>query len=117
MITITRALAAGVVLAGAAVGLAGPASAQLDEGSYTWTVSGGSAGFTGVHSQWVLTPCGQACITVQFSNGTTTDVHLQGSTWTGVSANGCTETIDNNSLAGHNDCPGSSTEFQLTKNS
>jgi hypothetical protein len=114
MTTIIRALAAGVVLAGAAVGLAGPASAQLGEGSYTWTVTGG--GMAGVHSQWVLTPCGQTCMTVQYSNGETNDFHLQGNTWTGTNSAGCTETIDNNSLAGRNVCPALSTEFQLSKN-
>jgi hypothetical protein len=113
--TITRNLAVGVVLACAAVGLAGPASAELGEGSYTWTVTG-TGGFTGVHSQWVLTPCGQGCMTVRFSNGETTDFHLQGNSWTGTNSAGCTETIDNNSVAGRNDCNGSSTEFQLTKN-
>jgi hypothetical protein len=114
MMMITRGLAVGIVLAGAAVGLAGPASAQLSEGSYTWTVTGGA--MTGVHSQWVLTPCGETCMTVRFSNGETTDFHLQGNTWTGTNSAGCTWTTDNNSLAGRDDCPASSYEYQLTRN-
>ena len=109
---ITRCMAVGIVLAGAAVGFAGPASAQLDEGSYTWTVTGG--GPAGLHSQWVLTPCGQSCLNVQFSNGETTDFHLQGNTWTGTNSAGCAMTIDNKSLAGRNNCGG--LEYQLTKN-
>ena len=113
---ISRSMALAAVLAGAALWLAGPASAQLGEGSYTWTTTGGN-GPTGLHSQWVLTPCGQSCLNVQFSNGKTTDFNLQGNTWTGpMPDTGCTWTIDNNSLAGRNDCPASSIEFQLTKN-
>jgi hypothetical protein len=113
---ITRGMTIGIALAGAALGLAGPASAQLGEGSYTWTVTGGA--MTGIHSPWGLTPCGQSCLNVQFSNGKTTDLHLQGNTWTGpMPDTGCIWTLDNNSLTGRNDCPGSPLiEFQLTNN-
>lgn len=110
--TLARGLTAGIILAGAALGLAGPASAQLDEGGYTWTSAGG------ISTHWVLSSCGQNCMTVRFSNGEVTDLHLDGNTWTGTDAKGCTRTIDNNSLAGRNDCPslGVSTGFQLTRN-
>ena len=118
MIAMSRGFTVGLVLAGAAVWFAGPAAAQLTEGSYTWTTTGGS-GPTGVHSQWTLTSCGQDCITVRFSNGVTTDLHLQGNTWAGPNPNNqqCSYTIDNNSIAGRNSCADGTYEFQLTKNS
>jgi hypothetical protein len=116
MRAIPRGMAIGAVLVGAAVGLASPASAQLSEGSYTWTITAG--GPVGLDSHWVLTSCGQDCITVQFSNGDTMDVHLQGNAWTGIKSNpGCAFTIENNSLAGRENCPdGTTTQFQLAKN-
>lgn len=112
----TSGLAISAVLVCAAVGFASPASAQLGEGSYTWTITGG--GPVGLHSNWVLNSCDQKCMTIHFSNGETMDVHLQGNAWTGTgSFNGCAYTIDNGSLAGSQNCPdGTSTKFQLTIN-
>ena len=110
-------VAVAAVVCGMAVGLAGQASAQLGEGSYTWTVGGSAGGFAGVHSEWTLTTCGQDCLTVVFSNGKTGEFHLQGDTWTWTDpSTGCTWVTDNNSLAGRNNCPDSSTEYQLTQN-
>jgi hypothetical protein len=115
MKSIIGGVTAGVFFAGAAIGLASSASAQLTEGSYTWTTTGG--GFAGVHSAWVLSSCGQDCLTVRFSNGDTMDLHLQGNAWTGANSKGCTYSLDNNSLAGHDDCPGGAAyDWQLTKN-
>jgi hypothetical protein len=115
MMAIARAVAVGVVLAGAAIGVASLASAELGEGSYAVNSTGGGGGM-GIHSQWVVTPCGQGCLTVRFSNGETTDFHLQGNTWTGANAAGCIWTVDNNSLAGLDHCPAISIDVQLTKN-
>ena len=112
---IARRAAVAAAFAGAVIGLAGPASAQLTEGSYTSTTVGGD--FAGVHTQWTLSSCGQNCMTIRFSNGDTMDLHLQGNAWTGTdSGPGCTYSLDNNSLAGHQNCPsGSSYDWQLTK--
>jgi hypothetical protein len=112
MMAIARGVAVGVALAGAAIGVASPASAELGEGSYAINSTGGGGGMQ-IHSQWVVTPCGQDCLTVRFSNGESTDFHLEGNTWTGINAAGCTWTVDNNSLAGRNSC---SVPIQLTKN-
>jgi hypothetical protein len=112
MKSIIRGVTAGVFFAGAAIGLASSASAQLTEGSYAINTTGGGGGMQ-IHSQWVVTPCGQDCFTVRFSNGESTDFHLQGNTWTGINAAGCTWTVDNDSLAGRNSC---SLPIQLTKN-
>jgi hypothetical protein len=110
----TRFAIAAAVMAGAAIGLAGPASAELGEGSYAINSTGGGGGM-GIHSHWVVTPCGQGCLTVRFANGETTDFHLQGNTWTGTNAAGCTWTVDNNSLAGRDHCSDLSFDIQLTK--
>jgi hypothetical protein len=67
MMTVTRGLAAGVVLAGAAVGLAGPASAEPLSGTYSATFNSSSG-------------------EMQTRAGDTTDkdLHLLGSLWTAV---------------------------------
>jgi hypothetical protein len=110
----TRIAILAVAMAGAAVGLAGAASAQLTEGTYTWTMTGGT--FSGVQSHWVLSTCGQDCLTIRFSTGNQTEVHRQGNAWTGPGTkDGCTYTIDNNSLAGHDDCLPGGGQWQLSK--
>ncbi len=80
---ISRLLAAGVVLAGAAIGLAGPASAEPLEGSYTATVVGGS--MAGVHlpAPVIASGCGSDCTNLQIL-GTGTDLHPQSDTLTGT---------------------------------
>lgn len=59
---ITRIAATAAVLAGAAVGLASPASAEPLQGTYTAEViaSDGSASPL-TNSPWVFTPCGPDC--------------------------------------------------------
>ena len=59
---ITAGIAAIVVLAGAAVGLAGPA--QADSFSGTFTPNG-----PGLDSTWVVTPCGPDCARISDSSG------------------------------------------------
>ncbi len=97
MMTITRGLAAGVLLAGAAVGLAAPASADLVDGSYQLTYSEPDGP---PPTTWIVTSCGAGCKTLQSPPYDPTDWHLQGSTWTAPSEDGSTHTIDNNTLAG-----------------
>lgn len=116
MMTITRACAAGALIVGVAVGVAAPASAQLEEGSYTATQIGG--GFAGVHTEWTLHACGPSCMTIQFANGRTLDLHLDSDTWSGNDVeNGCQYAIDNKSLVVHQNCSSlGSYEKQLSKN-
>lgn len=96
----TRMRIAGLstVLAGMALGLAAPASADLTDGSYQaiYEVNGSS-------HPWVVTPCGAGCKSVQWDSGdaTGTDTyHLKGTIWTAEPTGlpNTTKTIDNNSL-------------------
>lgn len=112
MMTITRGLLTGMVLIGTAVGLAGPASAQLEPGSYTNISVGGM--FAGIKSPWVITPCGENCLTVLYPNGKTVNYQLHGNTWTGNDPE-CVRTIDNDSLTARADCGQGVAESQLTK--
>ena len=96
--TFPRGLAVGVVLAGAAVGLASPASAELVDGTYQlrYLVDPSPTPDT-----VVVTSCGAGCKRVQISGPyAPSDYHLQGNTWTAASEAGSPITIDNNTLAG-----------------
>ena len=107
MTTSLRGLAAGVVLAGCAVGLASPASAELTDGTYQLTWAGDPAPSKGL----VVTSCGEGCKHTQMVGAAEpVDFHLQGNIWTPVDA-AAPVTIDNNTLAGVN----SGDAFQLTK--
>src|SRR3954469_22000831 len=114
MMTITRGLLAGVALFGAAVGLAGPASAQLEPGSYTAT-SISQDQFAGMKSPRAITSCGQNCLAVLDANGKTVNFQLQGNTWTGNDPE-CVQTIDNTSLIIRAACGSVVVESQLTRN-
>jgi hypothetical protein len=127
MITFTRALAVGVVFAGAAVGLASPASAEPLSGSFLATI-------TDVNPAWdkagpgdamdvTLVPCGADCTTFaapHVPHPWSTDLHLQGTSWTGTQPdNGygtCPIALDNNTRALIIDCPSVPTtiHFSLT---
>jgi hypothetical protein len=102
MMTFNRGLAVGVVLAGAAVGLASPASADLTDGTYQANYD-----FGGSHP-WVVTSCGAGCKSVQWDSGdaTGTDTYrLNGNTWTTGAPKGeinSVNTIDNNTLVATN---------------
>jgi hypothetical protein len=99
MITFTRGLAVGVVLAGAAIGLAGPASADPTAGPYTATIiDPGASNKTG-SVNWSLEPCGPDCFRLLGAQGRVlNELRRQGDVWTGVSPNGDTAMLDNNSL-------------------
>jgi hypothetical protein len=98
MTTITRGLAAAAILAGAAVGFAGPAAADPAEGPYTATMldAGASGKQIGSTTIWTLSPCGQDCTHVQ-TGGPGFDLHRQGATWTGAEGD-TTRTLDDNTL-------------------
>jgi hypothetical protein len=94
----TRGLAVGVALAGAAVGLASPASAELTDGTYEmkYLAVPGPPPIT-----VVFTSCGDGCKSSQVVGPYEPLVfHLQGDTWTATRPNGSLETFDNNTLAG-----------------
>ena len=106
MTTSLRGLAAGVVLAGCAVGLASPASAELTDGTYQLTWAGDPAPSKGL----VVTSCGEGCKHTQMVGAAEpVDFHLQGNIWTP----GCRRAGDDRqqSPAGVN----SGDAFQLTK--
>jgi hypothetical protein len=121
VMTIYRGLVVGVVLAGAAVTLAGPASAGPLSGDYTATVTDGG-GFVkvGTAQTWTFTPCGPDCTHYQTKGTNAGDLHLQGNTWTGTNASksgDCTNTLDNNSLVFTQACPKWTLVWQLAPNS
>jgi hypothetical protein len=94
----TRGLAVGVALAGAAVGLASPASAELTDGTYQLTYLTNP---DPTPKTVVITSCGADCKRFQIPGPyEPLDYHLQGDTWTATGADGNTQTINNNTLAG-----------------
>ena len=113
----TCALAASA--ASAALGLAGPASAEPLNGSYTETVTGGLPLKRGVTYEVNLTPCGPDCTHWQITGAPQGfDMHLQGNRWTNPDGNvsfdkdsleGTTTTTNNNGMTATN-------TFLLTKN-
>lgn len=106
MMTITQGLAVAAVLAGAAVGLAGPASADPVDGSYTATmIDGGGIKKDGSMATFTLTSsCGPDCINLNTGSGSPFDLHRQGNAWTGT-VEACTWTLDNSSLVITRACP------------
>jgi hypothetical protein len=100
MKTIALGLGAGIVLAGAAVGLAGPASAEITDGAYLITVTDGHGIVPNGDKQGVFTSsCGPDCTTLN-SGEWTVDARLQGNAYSGVTSEGLTLTFDKDSLAG-----------------
>jgi hypothetical protein len=116
MMTIARGLAIGVVLAGAAIGLASPASAELTPGQYTGTMldAGASGKQVGTTVVWPATPCGPDCMHLGDSPGW--DLHLQGNTWTGTNQTGAQASLDNSSLILTVHYPNADVIIGLTKN-
>jgi hypothetical protein len=97
MITVTRGLALGLILGGAAVGLAGPASAEATAGNYTATIiDPGESHKTGSTS-WSLAPCGPDCLDLISPNKPLWQLHRQGNVWTG-SDDTNDVSLDNDSL-------------------
>jgi hypothetical protein len=68
-------LAAATVVAGAAVGFAGPAQAADDFGG-TYRPNG-----PGLQSTWVVTPCGPDCARIADSTGWSADAHPFAGQW------------------------------------
>lgn len=96
--TFIRGLAAGVLLAGAAVGLASPASADPTAGEYTATIIDPGATQEKGPWRWSLLPCGQDCVHLAAGSGPGWDLHRQGNVWTGTDAANFTVILDNDSL-------------------
>lgn len=71
---VTAGIAAAVVLAGAAVGFAGPA--QADDFSGTFIPNG-----PGMSSTWVVTPCGTDCARISDSSGWSADARRWAGLW------------------------------------
>jgi hypothetical protein len=120
MITITRGLAAAVVLTGAAVGLAGVASADPPSGSYTGTIIDG-AGIkkNGGTAPVDLTPCGSDCTQIHMGSGSPQDLHLQGNAYTGSwteQGTACSGSLDSGSLVYSYQCGDKTLVIGLTKN-
>jgi hypothetical protein len=113
---IIRTAAAAAVLACLSVGLAGIASADTLEGTYTAEVSandGTSSPLT--DSPWVLTSCGPNC-----ARAGAREFHLQGNSWTASSDDDgdgivCTTTVDKSSLTGTTGCGFMTFPLKLTK--
>lgn len=89
------------VLAGAAVGLASPASAALLDGTYQRT-GDGPAGSQFSEATVVVTPCGADCknLAGTLRSDEVVQMHLEGKTWTGTNSFHDVLTIDNDSLTG-----------------
>jgi hypothetical protein len=89
------------VMAGAAVGLAAPASAELLDGTYDRT-GDGPAGSTFSQRTVAVTSCGAGCknLAGTLMNDEVVQLHLEGNTWTGTNSFHDVLTIDNNSLTG-----------------
>lgn len=111
--TIIRGLAVVAVLAGAAVGLAGPASAEPLSGDYTATVIDGGGGYReGKTATWTFAPCGPDC-----TQGGVGELHLQDGMWTGDQpGTSCNTAIDASSLVMTRTCGNARVVWQLVKN-
>jgi hypothetical protein len=96
-------------MAGAAVGLAAPASAELTDGAYEMRYVKNPSPTPDII---VVTSCGAGCKHFQMNGPYEPfEYHLEGNTWTAPSKNGLPNTIDNNTLAGSEN----TWEFQLVK--
>jgi hypothetical protein len=98
------------VVAGVAVGLAAPASAEPLSGTYSAVLGNGGTART-----WVFTPCGPGCASLEIDPPSTSrELHQQGNTWSGTN-DGCTTTVDSVTLAGTMGCGMINLQFQLTR--
>jgi hypothetical protein len=90
------------VMAGAAVGLASPASADLLDGTYDRTGDGPAGSVLAGPRTVVFTSCGTGCKNMAGSLLTDEVIqfHLDGKTWTGTDSSHDELTIDNVSLTG-----------------
>ncbi len=121
--------AVAAVMASTAVGLAGPASAELTPGDYTLIYTASNAPFKPGSVHETLTPCGASCMRMTNPGGKVTELHLQGSDWVGtqtfnVQGQDCTSgySINRDSLTGTvvdspcNSLPPSESNVSLTRN-
>jgi hypothetical protein len=103
MIGANRVLASAAVLAGAAIGLACPASAAPPpDGNYVGTVTDSSnpgKASVGNAESMHLSSCGDGCIRLQ-GRGWSADLHSQGQIWSGPTSGGDNVWLDENTLAG-----------------
>src|SRR2546421_12538564 len=94
--------AVGCVVAGAAIALAAPASADAPSGTYTASVTQGGGGVrAGRTATITFAPCGPDCTNMSVEGtGATGDLHRQGDAWVGslTAANGdvCAQTLNSN---------------------
>lgn len=111
-------------VAGAVVGMVGPASAAPLNGSYAATmIDGGGRYERGGTTIFTVTPCGPDCRHLDTGAGPPSDLHLQRNIWSGpfgaFDAGGapCTAMLDNASLVLTSHCPGRpNLVIRLTKN-
>lgn len=96
--------AAAAVMAGAAAGLAVPASADPLEGTYMHTITEAAGGpfKIGAETPWVLSSCGPDCLHVHQADDPQwdTELHLQGNRWSGPVMGRRTTSFDKNTLVG-----------------
>jgi hypothetical protein len=108
VIAIARRLAVGVVLAGAAVGLASPASADQLNGSYSGTLIDGTGRVLNQKPVSLnFSPCGPDCTHMRTPSHDL-DLHPQGDVWVAnYDWNGspCTTTVNGNTLILDDVCP------------
>jgi hypothetical protein len=91
------------LFAGASAVLAGPAYADELDGTYAATATGADGSSN--TATWVLTSCGPDCRTLVWGSSVE-DMHRQGTVWTSTDNDGCTTTLDENSLSGSFACAG-----------
>jgi hypothetical protein len=92
-----RIAALAALLTSVSAVMAVPASAEPLSGTYAVTGNGLQPDIT-----WVFTPCGPDCLTKE--GGSTTQLHRQGTMWTGYDGISCKTTIDESSLTGTLEC-------------
>jgi hypothetical protein len=125
MITIARGLAVGVVVTGAALGMASPTSAAPPTGSFVASVTesrGDIAAPVGSTLTLTLISCGPACVTVGTPKSRApwqSDLHLQGNTYTGTrttpNGSNCALTLDSNATNFAQDCGDVYMRYQLSR--
>lgn len=97
MVGVLRAMAVGVAVTAAALGLAGPASADPVAGSYTGTMIDGAGRYeNGSTSAASLTACGPDCFRIQMGSASR-DLIREGGVWIAREGD-CSYSLDNASL-------------------
>ena len=108
MLAIIKATVGGMALFAATTGLAGPATAEVPDGTYQLTVIQGDQHIhNGAHQGAKFSPCGPDCLHV-VKPPEQTDLHLQGGTWFGAAQVGsqtCTLALDDATSNLTEECP------------